>query len=253
MSQSFTKGITIPVPAAQGGTGTAAQALLDANGNVILNYNAAASAVNYVQVSNSATGNQIGFSAVGTDPNITMEFAAKGTGVYNFAASATSPSLLNLSEQATNGANYIQIAVPAAITATRSLTLQEPSANAYITYDTTSTPVWTSWSPGWTGFSVNPTVDAYYKKIGNTCFIMINATVGGTSNATTFTITNLPFTAARGLYVPVAYAQNASASIATGQASISNTTITMYITGNGSAWTNSGTKYANLSFAYETA
>lgn len=52
--------------------------------------------------------------------------------------------------------------------------------------------VWTTWTPTFTGFSVDPTVSASYRIEGKKLFIHMTTTANGTSNATTFTITNLP-------------------------------------------------------------
>lgn len=52
----------------------------DSNGNLILGLTATTSAVNYFQMSDSSTGNAIGLSAAGSDTNIIMSLAGKGTG-----------------------------------------------------------------------------------------------------------------------------------------------------------------------------
>jgi hypothetical protein len=44
----------------------------------------AASAVNYIQLANAATGGQPSLAAAGTDTNISMNLTAKGTGGFNF-------------------------------------------------------------------------------------------------------------------------------------------------------------------------
>lgn len=58
-------------------------------------------------------------------------------------------------------------------------------------------PAWSAWVPGFTGFSVNPTVSqARYATVGKLCFLYYWESVVGTSNATSFTITGVPVTAA---------------------------------------------------------
>lgn len=52
----------------------------DSNGNELLVFNAAASAVNYIQVKNGITGEPGEFAAVGTDNNIDFQLNTKGTG-----------------------------------------------------------------------------------------------------------------------------------------------------------------------------
>lgn len=59
-------------------------AIYDTNGNKVLHLASAASAVNYVQVSNGSTGNQPYISAQGSDSNLSLWFGAKGTGGYRF-------------------------------------------------------------------------------------------------------------------------------------------------------------------------
>lgn len=53
---------------------------LDTNGNQMFVFTPVASAVNAFNFVNSSSGNALGFSAVGTDPNITMSISGKGTG-----------------------------------------------------------------------------------------------------------------------------------------------------------------------------
>jgi len=52
----------------------------DSNGNPLLGHSAAVAAVNYIQINNAATGNHPGIETVGTDSNINLTLAAKGTG-----------------------------------------------------------------------------------------------------------------------------------------------------------------------------
>lgn len=113
----------------------------------------------------------------------------------------------------------------------------------------------TTWSPGFTGFTATvPTVNATYQKMGKICFIYLNTTINGTSNATTFTITTLPFTAAG--TTPPFYVQatdNGAQCAAIGQISGTTITLTKGVGTGGGSWTGSGNKSANLLFYYETA
>jgi len=54
----------------------------DINGNAELKFSAIASAVNQVTIENSATGNPVHISATGTDTNIGLHLAPKGTSGY---------------------------------------------------------------------------------------------------------------------------------------------------------------------------
>lgn len=49
-----------------------------------------------------------------------------------------------------------------------------------------------TFTPSWTGFSVDPTLDLYYKNFGSIVAIWSPAINTGTSNGTTFLINNLP-------------------------------------------------------------
>lgn len=117
------------------------------------------------------------------------------------------------------------------------------------------TVAWQAWTPGFTGFSADPTYTTRYTTSGNICFISLHLTTFGTSNATTFTITGLPKTPANigsgamymfGLGQDNSVLASRLASIATG-----STTITCYATAALGAWTNSGNKGIWLDFSYE--
>lgn len=57
--------------------------IADANGNESIVFQTASSAVNHVEITNAATGAAPAFNAVGSDTNVTMSLAAKGTGSLN--------------------------------------------------------------------------------------------------------------------------------------------------------------------------
>lgn len=54
--------------------------IADSNGNEMLSFNLVASAVNYTELTNSATGNELSISALGTDTDITLQLIPKGDG-----------------------------------------------------------------------------------------------------------------------------------------------------------------------------
>ena len=105
--------------------------VVDNNGNEILNFNTVSSAVNYVQISNSATGNNVIIEAEGDDTNIGMTIRGKGTGAISwetpFAVSATSASAseFRLYEDTDNGTNYIAWKAPAAVTSDTTFVLPD--------------------------------------------------------------------------------------------------------------------------------
>lgn len=81
--------------------------ILDTNGNTVFGITATASAVNYLQVVNGATGNPAQLQAVGSDTNIQMRFRAKGTSGFKFVDGA-GLGILDI-YPASGGVNSIQI------------------------------------------------------------------------------------------------------------------------------------------------
>ena len=61
-----------------------AHGLFDENNNEQLIFQTTASAVNYAELTNAATGNNVGSSANGSDTNVGLEFSTKGTGAIKF-------------------------------------------------------------------------------------------------------------------------------------------------------------------------
>ncbi len=72
-STTLPASLTIPSP-------KVTTAIYDTNGNIILGLSPVSSAVNYIAITNSATGNALGFGAAGSDTNITMSLTGKGNG-----------------------------------------------------------------------------------------------------------------------------------------------------------------------------
>lgn len=174
-------------------------------------------------------------------------------------ATATSVNKVAITAPATS--STLTIADGKTLTASNTLTFDGTDSSTvhcktggYIAYDSSSSDAWTSWTPGYTGFSANPTTTATYKKIGKTCFFNIFMSVSGTSNSTSFTITGLPFTAQSTIYGTCGLVINASSGDARGswQIGASGTTITMILNTGSSSWTASGTKSASFSGFYET-
>lgn len=56
--------------------------IADSNGNEMLSFNQVASAVNYAELGNSAAGNELSLTTIGTDTNIDFKFVPKGTGTF---------------------------------------------------------------------------------------------------------------------------------------------------------------------------
>lgn len=94
--------------------------ILDSNGAVSIAFNPVASAINYVTLTNADTGNRPVLASAGSNTNIDLGFAAKGTGVFNFAGSAGTDATLRLREA--GNTNYVDIKPPT-LSANYSLTL----------------------------------------------------------------------------------------------------------------------------------
>jgi hypothetical protein len=112
-----------------------------------------------------------------------------------------------------------------------------------------------SWTPSYTGFSVDPVQTCTYTLIGRLCWLTVGVwTVEGTSNATGYTLT-APITAAADssyTYFPVRFLDNSTGSATSGMARITpgTTTITLFTNWAGALWTASGTKAASFGLYY---
>ncbi len=84
-------GINTNVTSMTGLTGTieAPTGILDSNGSLVVAFTNSANAVNYFTLLNSDTGVNITLGAEGTDANIGVTHASKGTGVLSFDTLAT--------------------------------------------------------------------------------------------------------------------------------------------------------------------
>lgn len=89
--------------------------ILDANGNEQIKFVSTASAVNELNIANTATGNSPYLEITGGDTNIGMEFQVKGTGTYNLKGTATTSAALRLFELVGNGSNYVYLQSPASV------------------------------------------------------------------------------------------------------------------------------------------
>ena len=117
-------------------------------------------------------------------------------------------------------------------------------------------PQWFSWTPAYTGFSVDPVMDMLkFCVVGKTCIVRCdNTTTNGTSNAATFTMTLpvaplLAVECATHIFVTDdSLAVSDPGHLALAAAS---TTATLYKSFFQGAWTNSGLKSARFTLVYE--
>lgn len=108
--------------------------LLDSNSNEIAIFGSVVSAVNEITITNSTTGNAPNINASGSDTNVSLDFATKGTGVFNFQARATAAEVRLFDD---NSSNYIGLRSPATISANFTLNLPTGvgSASTVLTTD----------------------------------------------------------------------------------------------------------------------
>jgi len=250
MSQGFTKGINIPVPASQGGTGATGGIMRDANGNIAFSWGSTASAVNYLTLINNSTGNAPVLNVNGSDANIHLGLQSKGTGGYRFFGTSSTAAFTDYFENDTNGANYIRVIAPASIAVNQTVTWKSASSG-YPVLDSVDSDDWTSFTPGVTGFASTSALIGKYKKIGKT--VIVYLTISGTANANGFTVTGLPFTLADGVWQGFHFCTDNSVNNIC-SASITGTTATLYLGTNSqvSGWTASGSRTFNGRFVYQS-
>lgn len=117
---------------------------------------------------------------------------------------------------------------------------------------------WSSWTPGFTGYSSNPSGGQYlYKQIGKTVFVSIREPNNGTSNSVALTMT-LPVAAKSTAYTYQMALVINSGTLSSGSiivdGSASTTILTGYVGATLSNWSGSGGKrIAAVNFVYEAA
>lgn len=123
-------------------------AILDSNGLNILGLSATASAVNFFQLSNSATGQNPVFSLGGTDSTIQMNIESKG-GVFNFLDSTTTNgaqlSLFNAAQS-----HYVGFKAPTTLSGNQIWTLPGADGTSGYVLSTNGSGV-LSWVAGGSG------------------------------------------------------------------------------------------------------
>lgn len=215
--------------------------------------------VNYLVLSPAATGSPPAIYPQGSDSVIGLTLLTKNSNFNLIDITATiAPSLQFYNAAATHYTAF-KAATSQSTDATFVLPAADGTASAPIITDGSGNlsflpGAWVDFSGGiaLTGFSGSPTITlAVGKIIGKTFFF--NLQVTGTSNATTFTVTGMPYTCGNTAYIPIAYAQdNSSYTQCNATIAASGTTLTMQKGGGSSSWTNSGTKTAYITGFYET-
>ena len=103
-----------------------ATGIRDDSDNEHLIFQKTASAVNYFEMTNAATGNNVGFSANGSDSNVGIDFSVKGTGYFKFNDAAYNPEQ-TLSLSGTNVAWNAQSEPVAKVTLTTDVVIASAS------------------------------------------------------------------------------------------------------------------------------
>lgn len=131
--------------------------------------------------------------------------------------------------------------------------------NPTVTGLTHAALTWTAYTPTWTGFSADPSLNfARYAQVGKLVIVAISCSAQGTSNATTLTVTG-PVNAKNNfnLLGGMLAADNGSllTAPAIGSTRTNSNVIDCYKDGTfgGNAWTASSTKYWHGTFIYEAA
>jgi hypothetical protein len=103
-----------------------AKGIRDDSDNEQLIFQKTASAVNYFEMTNAATGSNVGFSANGSDSNVGIDFSVKGTGYFKFNDAAYNPEQ-TLSLSGTNVAWNAQSEPVAKVTLTTDVVIASAS------------------------------------------------------------------------------------------------------------------------------
>lgn len=98
--------------------------IADSSSNILLGFTYAGSAVNHLNIGNSATTSPVFLQADGSDTNIAIQYVTKGIGSHNFYTNATSGQLLFLSGPAYNHTTQFNFPNSAA---SRTITYQDAS------------------------------------------------------------------------------------------------------------------------------
>lgn len=102
--------------------------LLDGNGNEVLTTQVGtASAVNFLQVTNSSTASGPIVAAAGDDTNVALNLRGKGTGDVIILGTSTASAALRFNEDTDNGTNYVAITVTSGLSINTTMTL--PTVN----------------------------------------------------------------------------------------------------------------------------
>lgn len=281
ISTTLPTGLTIPGYAHSGANGDitsmtgltgviqAPSYIGDASGNSVLSFVYIANPVNHISIQNNSAGNFPVIFASGSDAAVAMGLVSKGGAFNLYDSLLTTAGTMYFRNANGAGGNYTALKVADA--AATSLTLVLPSADGTANFPLVTSgagvlsfgtiPVaaitssaWTTATATVTGFSSTTIANMRYQKTGRV--VNLSFEISGTSNATTFTITNLPYALASPITATYANAivQNNGGNLQTGllQFSSASTTVNVFATVASGAFANSGTKALYGFYSYES-
>lgn len=225
----------------------------DASGNILLNFSYTASAVNYINTINAATGNSPTLASTGSDAAVPLTFATKNSNIFfKDTTNTIAPATRWYNSASTH---YSALKAPSASSTDVTFNLPAADAAGFMVSDgstnlslaNTTTDITGSISI--TGFSLLTTAVFTATRIGKFAFYSFN--LAGTSNSTAFTISSLPYTTGVANMIFAVWIQNAGVA-GNGYVQLNGTGLTFFISPSSSTWTNSGTKQAAGSFWFLT-
>ncbi len=209
----------------------------DTNGNGAILINATGTAVNYSEFTNAATGGPVSWTAIGTDTNIGVNIAAKGTGALNFFTTATSSQF-----KINSGAAFQHTSIFNLPSASSVSQYTFPDATGTVALQTTG--VWTPIDTSGAALTLT-SVSGGYTVIGNMVFAYASFAYPVTADGSGAQIGGLPFTVANQNYANQGLLSFTNSSAATmARASGNTTTFNFY--------NNTGTQITNVQMTGST-
>lgn len=160
----------------------------DTNGNGSLLLSATTSAVNYIQITNGATGSPTNIQAIGSDTDINMGLYTKGIGAFSLVSSTTTLPLIIYNGTGSQHSTTFSMSNTAAA---RTVTFPDASGTVGFTSTGSWTPVFTSSGGGTATYTLQT---GTYTTNGNTTSFSMRIVLSGLPSAGNVTITGLPGT-----------------------------------------------------------
>jgi len=167
----------------------------DTNGNGSIKLEAAASAVNYLKVTNNITGGPVILSPDGTDTNTGYQMNTKGTGAFAMQSAATGNQLTfyaGTGYQRITNFNWVDVASNQTVTwPNLTGTVALTGASQDVTFNSVS---WSDTTKGIVGTTTNDNAAAGYVGEFISSVVLVGSAVSVTANVN-FNVTNISLTA----------------------------------------------------------